>query len=78
MVPIQDKSTMSVRGGNTGLGERSETPDVSEPALDFTPGDLKIKLPDKFDRNRSKLDPFLVQYKLYIAFNNYKFKTEIQ
>jgi hypothetical protein len=69
---------MSVRGGNTGLGERSETPDVSEPALDFTPGDLKIKLPDEFDGNRSKLDPFLAQCELYMAFNSHKFKTETQ
>ena len=50
--------------------------DISKLVLDFIPGDLKIKLPNKFNGNRSKLDPFLVQYKLYIAFNNYKFKTE--
>jgi hypothetical protein len=77
VVPTQDKSTISIRGGNIGLDERSETPDISEPALDFISGDLKIKLPDEFDGNRSKLDPFLAQCELYMAFNSYKFKTEI-
>jgi hypothetical protein len=48
-----------MRGGNTGLGERSETPDVPELALDFTLKDLKIKLLDEFNGDRSKLDPFL-------------------
>ena len=60
VVPIQDKLTISIRGDNIGLGKRSETPDISKSALDFIPGDLKIKLPDKFNGNRSKLDLFLV------------------
>ena len=70
---------MSLKGGNSGRGkevERTETPDVVEQVPDFTPGDLKVKLPDEFDGNRSKLDPFLVQCELYMAFNQYKFKTE--
>jgi hypothetical protein len=70
---------MSLKGGNSGRGkevECTETPDVVEQAPDFTPGDLKVKLPDEFDGNRSKLDPFLVQCELYMAFNQYKFKTE--
>ena len=58
--------------------ERTETPDIPKATPDFTPGDLKVKLPNEFDGNRSKLDPFLAQCKLYMAFNQYKFKTEIQ
>jgi hypothetical protein len=62
MVLIQDKSTMSIKGGNQGLGrdvKRADTLDVHELALDFTPRDLKIKLLDEFNKNKSKLNPFL-------------------
>jgi hypothetical protein len=34
-------------------------PDILELALDFTLKDLKIKLLDEFNGNKSKLDPFL-------------------
>jgi hypothetical protein len=62
MVPIQDKSTMFIKGGNQGLrrdAKRSDTLNVSELALDFTLKDLKIKLLNKFDRNKFKLNLFL-------------------
>ena len=80
MVPIQDKSTISLKGDNSGQGkevEYTETPNVPEATPDFTPGNFKVKLPDEFNGNRSKLDPFLAQCELYMAFNQYKFKTEI-
>ena len=60
VILIQDKLIISIRGGNTDLDKRSEMPDISKLVLDFIPGDLKIKLPNKFNGNRSKLDPFLV------------------
>ena len=63
MISIQDKLTISVREGNSGLereGKRSEISDISKVALDFISRDLKIKLSNKFNGNRSKLDPFLV------------------
>ena len=41
------------------------------PEKDFIPNNLKIKLLDKFKENKSKLDLFLAQYKLYIVFNKY-------
>jgi hypothetical protein len=53
---------MFIKGGNQGLrqdAERADTPDMPELALDFTFKDLKIKLLDKFNKNRFKLDPFL-------------------
>jgi hypothetical protein len=50
---------MFIRGGNTSLSERSEMLNISKLALDFTFKDLKIKLLDKFNGDRSKLDPFL-------------------
>ena len=34
--------------------------DISEPIPDYIPEDLKIKLSNKFNRNRSKLDLFLI------------------
>ncbi len=71
---------MSLKGSNSEREkevEYTKTPDILETTPDFTPGDLKVKLPNEFNGNRSKLDPFLVQCELYIAFNQYKFKTEI-
>ena len=59
MVPIQDKSTMFIKGGNISLSERSETPDIFKLALDFTLKDLKIKLLNEFNGNKFKLNPFL-------------------
>ncbi len=70
---------MSLKGGNSGRGKEVKyagTPEVPKLTLDFAPRDLKIKLPNKFNRDRSKLEPFLAQYELYMAFNAYKFKTE--
>ena len=66
---------MSIKGGNNEkeIAQGRETP---VPEGDFIPGDLKNKLSNKFKGNYSKLDSFLAQCKLYMAFNNYKFKTE--
>ncbi len=53
---------MSLKGGYSGRGKdikRIETPKAPELTLDFTPRDLKIRLPNKFIRDRSKLEPFL-------------------
>jgi hypothetical protein len=68
---------MSVKGDNSGkeIAQERETP---VPEGDFAPGDLKIKLPDKFKGHRSKLDSFLAQCELYMAFNKHKFKMETQ
>jgi hypothetical protein len=54
---------MFIKGGNQGLGrdaERLNTLDVPELALDFTLKDLKIKLLDEFNKNKFKLNLFLV------------------
>jgi hypothetical protein len=58
MILNQDKSIMFVKGGNSEkeIAQGRETP---VPEGDFVPGDLKIKLPDEFKGNRSKLDSFL-------------------
>ncbi len=53
---------MSLKGGYSGQGkdiERMETPEALKLTLDFTPRDLKIRLPNKFNRDRSKLELFL-------------------
>ncbi len=53
---------MSLKGGHLGRKrevKRIETPNASKLILDFTPRDLKIRLPNKFNRNRSKLELFL-------------------
>ncbi len=53
---------MSLKGDSLGRGKEIKyigTPKVPELTLDFAPRDLKIKLPNKFNRDRSKLEPFL-------------------
>ncbi len=53
---------MSLKGGHLERGKdikRTETPKASKLTPDFTPRDLKIRLPNKFNRNRSKLELFL-------------------
>jgi hypothetical protein len=50
---------MFIKGGNTSLNERLKTLNVFKLALDFTFKDFKIKLLDKFNGNKSKLNPFL-------------------
>ncbi len=53
---------MSLKGGYAGRRKdikRVETPEASKPIPDYTPKDLKIRLPNKFNRNRSKLKLFL-------------------
>ncbi len=53
---------MSLKGGYSGRGKdikRIETLEVSKLTPDFTPRDLKIRLSNKFNRDRSKLEPFL-------------------
>jgi hypothetical protein len=77
VVSNQDKLIMSVKGGNNGK-EIAQGRETLVPEGDFAPGDLKIKLPDEFEGNRSKLDSFLAQCKLYMAFNKHKFKMETQ
>ncbi len=53
---------MSLKGGHLGRGKdikRIETPEAPELIPDFTPRDLKIRLPNNFNRDRSKLELFL-------------------
>ncbi len=53
---------MSLKGDSSGRGkevERIGTLEVPELTPDFAPRDLKIKLPNEFDRDRSKLELFL-------------------
>ncbi len=53
---------MSLKGGHLGRKKdikRTETPKAPKLTLEFTLRDLKIRLPNKFNRDRSKLEPFL-------------------
>ncbi len=53
---------MSLKGGHAGHRKdikRAETPKAPKPILDYTPRDLKIRLPNKFNGDRSKLELFL-------------------
>ncbi len=53
---------MSLKGGYSEQGkdiERTETPKAPKPIPDFTPRDLKIRLPNEFNRDKSKLELFL-------------------
>jgi len=45
--------------GNSSRRKNKAGRATSAPEIDLIPGDLKIKLPDKFEENKSKLDPFL-------------------
>ncbi len=40
--------------------------------------EIKMKVPEPFDRTRTKLLEFLGQVKLYIYFNRYKFKNKTE
>ncbi len=52
---------------------------VSDPSIiDLTLGEVKFKLPDEYNGDRSKLDTFLAQCELFFAFNTNKFKNETQ
>ena len=70
---------MSLKGDSSKGKEvkQAGTPNIPKLIPNLTPSNLKIKLPNKFNRNRLKLDSFLAQCKLYIAFNKYKFKAKI-
>jgi len=75
MILNQDKSIMSTKENSSG--KESKTGRATPvPEVNLIPGDLRIKLFNKFEGNKSKLDSFLAQYKLYIIFNKYKFKIE--
>ncbi len=53
---------MSLKGGSSGRGKEIKCagiPKVPKLTLDFAPRDLKIKLPNKFNRDKSKLELFL-------------------
>jgi hypothetical protein len=50
---------MFIKGGNISLNERLKTLNVFKLTLNFTLKDLKIKLLDKFNKNKFKLDLFL-------------------
>ncbi len=53
---------MSLKGGYSGQEKEVKhikTPNTSKLTPDFTPRDLKIRLSNKFNGNRSKLEPFL-------------------
>jgi hypothetical protein len=51
---------MFIKGGNKGKEvERLKTLDVFKLTLNYTLKDLKIKLLNEFNGNKSKLDPFL-------------------
>jgi hypothetical protein len=40
--------------------------------------EIKIKVPEPFNRTRAKLLEFLGQVELYIYFNRYKFKNKTE
>jgi hypothetical protein len=53
---------MFIKGGNSGQEKevkRFKTLNILELTLDYTLKDLKIKLLDKFNKNKFKLNPFL-------------------
>ena len=56
--------------------ERSETPILDTLILDLVLREIKLKLLDKYNGDRSKLDTFLAQCELFFAFNVNKFKNE--
>jgi hypothetical protein len=54
---------MFIKGDNLSLkreGKRLKTPDIFKVTLNFTLKDFKIKLLNKFNKNKFKLNPFLV------------------
>ena len=63
VILIQDKLTISLKGDNSEYRKEikyTKMSDISKIIPDYIPEDLKVKLLNEFDRNRSKLDPFLI------------------
>jgi hypothetical protein len=63
IILIQDKLIMFIKGSNSSLKKevkRFEILNVFKTTLNFTLKDLKIKLLNEFNKNKSKLNPFLV------------------
>ncbi len=62
--------------GNNKGKDKADTPVLKPLVIDLTLREVKLKLLNKYNRDRFKLDTFLAQCELFFAFNINKFKTE--